>query len=201
MRLIFPLLLSLLLSACFTAGKRGGDAAMAVYDLGPGQESPVERSTGAPMAIEVRAPLWFDSLGIDYRLAYAEPERLREYARARWAGPPAQLIQRRLMRDLDLIAAGQGRAACVLRLEIDEFSQIFDTPASSRAVVQGRVQWLDRGRGRLAERPVSLVQPAPSADSRGAVSALTAAVAQLTVAIVHWEKALRADGQLRGCQP
>lgn len=201
MRLGILFVLSLLLSACFTAGKRGGDSALAVYDLGPALERKAEHLLLAPMAVEVRAPLWFDSLGIDYRLAYAEPGRLREYSRARWAGPPAQLIQLRLIRELGLIPAGQGRAACVLRFEVDEFSQIFETPSLSRAALQGRVQWLNRGRERLAERLVNIEIPAASADSQGAVSALTATVDRLTAAIEQWEKELLASGQLRSCQP
>jgi len=201
MRRFAIIMLSLSLSACFTAGKRGGDVPMAVYDLGPGLERKIDRSQRpSPMAVEVRAPLWFDTQGINYRLAYSDPARLREYARARWAGPPAQMIQLGLVRDLGLIAAGQGRSNCVLRLEIDEFSQIFETPAQSRARIQGRVQWLDKSRTRLAERPVLFEQAAASADAQGGVRALTALVGQLTAAINGWEKESAAAGQLRNCQ-
>jgi len=186
MRFMALLLVCLSLAACFTSGKRG-DTAVAVYDLGPviGRASPPMRKK--PMAVEVRAPLWFDSLGIGYRLAYAEPARLREYAKARWAGPPGQLIQLKLMRDLGLVSAGQGRTSCVLRLDLAEFTQVFDAATTSRAVLQGRVQWLDRSRASLAERPFSFEQPAGTPDSKGAVTGLTAVVEQLTVAIALWE--------------
>jgi ABC-type uncharacterized transport system auxiliary subunit len=200
MRWLLGLLSILLLSACFTAGKRGGDAAMAVYDLGPVElgASPVLRRQ--PVALEVRMPLWFDALGINYRLAYAEPARLREYARARWAGPPAQLIQQGLARELGLVAAGQGRAVCLLRVDIDEFSQVFATPTSSRAVLQGRLQWLDHSRARLAERLINIEMPAGSNDSAGGVAALTAAVSELTRQSLAWESELLANGQLKSCR-
>lgn len=201
MRRLSVLLGSLLLAACFTVGKRGGDTAMAVYDLGPAATGLPQVPRQQPMALEVRMPLWFDALGINYRLAYAEPARLREYARARWAGPPAQLIQQRLMRDLGLLPAGQGRAACLLRIDIDEFSQVFSAPTVSRAVVQGRVQWLDRSRARLAERPIEIGMPAGSNDSPGGVAALTVAVAELTGQIRFWENELLAAGRLNSCQP
>lgn len=200
-RLLASILLGLLLSGCFSAGKRGSDAAMTVYDLGPAASGEMSAPRKQPMAVEVRAPLWFDALAINYRLNYAEPTRLREYARARWVGPPAQLIQLHLGRGLGLIPAGQGRAACVLRLDIEEFSQIFDSPVISRGVLQGRLQWLDRGRGQLAEQRVDIRIPAGSADSRGGVAALTAAVETLTANISGWEQGLLASGRLRSCQP
>lgn len=198
MRRLALLLISLALAGCFTAGRRGGDAPFAIYDLGTAGAGPAAQRS-VPMAVEVRAPLWFDALGIDYRLAYAEPARLREYSRARWAGPPAQLIQLRLSRELDLLPAGQGRAACVLRVEIEEFSQIFETPGVSRGVMRGRVQWFDRGRTRLAERRIDLAKTAGSADARGGVAALGATVGELAGAIAAWERELAAQGLLRDC--
>jgi ABC-type uncharacterized transport system auxiliary subunit len=172
---------------------------MVIYDLGPLAETAPARSSS--MALEVRAPLWFDSMGIHYRLAYAEPARLREYARARWAGPPAQLIQLRLQRELAVEQAGQSRTLCLLRLEIDEFSQVFTTPSDSHAVLQGRALWLDRGRNRLAERQINIERHAASGNSSGGVAALTASVAELGRQIVTWENELGRDGLLRSCQP
>ena len=138
MRWFITLLLCLLVSACFTSGKRGGDVAMATYDFGPAVPRLLAEPRKQALAVEVRAPLWFDSLGIDYRLLYVDAARLREYARARWAGPPAQLIQQRLMQQLDLVRAGQGQARCLLRVEITEFSQVFSSPESSKGILRGR---------------------------------------------------------------
>lgn len=188
MRLVILLLLIVSLGGCFTAGKRGGDVALAVYDLGAFKDSTAGAQRKRPMAIEVRAPLWFDSLGIDYRLGYSEPNRLREYSRARWVGPPAQLIQLRLIRDLGYIPSGQGKAACVLRVDIDEFSQVFDTAETSRAVLQGRVQWLDRSRGRLLEKQIVLQAQASSPDSQGGVTAMSQLVGELSGSIAAWER-------------
>lgn len=200
MRRLTVLFACFLLAACFTSGKRGGDVAMAIYDLGAPVDGPLLMRRQA-VAIEVRMPLWFDALGINYRLNYAEPARLREYARARWAGPPAQLIQQRLGRDLGLVASGQGRAVCLLRVDIDEFSQVFATPASSRALIQGRLQWLDRSRGRLAERPLVIELPAGSNDSSGGVAALSAGVTEMSRQLRSWENELLASGALKACQP
>lgn len=188
MRWLLSLLLCGLLSACFTAGKRGGDSALAVYDFGPAPTSLLAAPRKQPMALEVRAPLWFDSLGIDYRLAYVDAARLREYARARWAGPPAQMIQQRLMQQLDYSISGQGQARCLVRVEITEFSQLFASPESSKGVLQGRVVLLDQSRRQLAELDLKIEKMAISQDARGGVSALTATVEQLAADLLAWEK-------------
>jgi len=199
MRLILGALLCLLLAGCFTAGKRGGEQALAVYDLGLSPERSEGSPRISPMAIEVRAPLWFDSMGIEYRLAYLDAARLREYGRARWAGPPAQLIQQRLVQQLGFVPHGQSRAGCVLRIDITEFSQVFDTPDASHALLQGSLQWLDRSRTRIAERPINLSGNSPSADARGGVTALTVLVEELTKTISRWEHDLATSGQLKAC--
>jgi ABC-type uncharacterized transport system auxiliary subunit len=193
-----PVLFCLALSACVTAGKRGGDAAMAVYDLG----TPASRQgeTVLPLAVEVRAPYWFDSLGIEYRLDYAEPGRLRDYSQARWVAPPAMLVQQRLVQQLGLVPQGQGGGKCLLRVDIDEFSQIFDTPDSSRGTLQARLALLDGGRNALAERTLKIDKSAPSQDSRGGVAALGETVDQLAGELGNWRGELLAGGRLKTCK-
>lgn len=180
----------LLLAGCFTSGKRGGDAPLAIYDFGPSRAEAMVVQRRVPLALEVRAPLWFDTMGIDYRLAYVDAARLREYAKARWAGPPALLLQQRLSQQLRLSPSGQGQARCLLRVEITEFSQVFSAPTASRGVVQGRVVLLDRSRRQVAELPVNLEKTAVTQDARGGVGALTEAVDQLAVDLRAWEGVL-----------
>ena len=198
MRSLVMFILCLSLAACFTAGKRGENS-LAVYDLGLSPLRLIEGERKPPMALEVRAPLWFDALGIEYRLAYIDASRLREYGRARWAGPPAQLIQQRLMQQLGLMAVGQGRTNCVLRIEISEFSQVFTRPESSKGVFQGRAQWLDRSRRQIAELVINIEKPAPSLDSRGGVSALQQTAEQLAIDLLAWEKQLQTAGTIGVC--
>ncbi|MFZ2974362.1 MAG: ABC-type transport auxiliary lipoprotein family protein [Ferribacterium limneticum] len=188
MRWLLTLLFCCLLSACFTAGKRGGDSPLAIYDFGTAPASLLATPRKQPLALEVRAPLWFDSQGIDYRLAYVDVARLREYARARWAGPPAQMIQQRLMQQLDYSISGQGQARCVVRVEITEFSQVFITPESSKGVLQGRATLLDRSRRQVAELDLKIEKSAVSQDARGGVGALSSAVEQLAADLLAWEK-------------
>ncbi len=191
-------LVALLLAGCVTPGKRGGDVTQAVYDLESSGRKPAMLRT-QPLALEVRAPAWFDGLGIDYRLAYADSARLREYALARWAGPPAQMIQWRLMRDLGASAHGQVRAACLMRLELEEFSQVFDSTTQSRGVLRARLQWLDRQRNVLDEWGLDVSVPAPTPDVAGGVFALRAAVDRLAEQISQREQASLAARRLSAC--
>lgn len=178
----------LILGACYSGGKRGGESALVVYDFGPPAPVAAAPMEHGELALEVRAPLWMDGLGINYRLVQAEPARLRDYTQARWAGPPAQLIQQRLASQLRVRPAGQGGAACVLRVDIDEFVQVFDTTSASHGFVQGRAQLLDRRRALLESYEFRITKPAPSPDSRGGVAALTAAVNQLGLDLAVWKQ-------------
>lgn len=190
----------LLLAACVTTGKRGNERPMAVYDLG-GPASRLAATHPLPaMAVDVHAPDWLDSLGIEYRLAYAEPARLRDYSQARWAGPPATLIQQRLIQALGFLPAGQGGAKCLLRVDIDEFSQIFDAVEQSRGVLEARLTFLDRGRHSLLARRLTIEQPAPTPDAKGGVAALARAVEKLTVEVASAQEQAIASGQLKGCR-
>ena len=189
----------LLVAACYSAGRRGGDSALAIYDLGPPEVRTGDVPKRRELALEVRAPLWMDSMGIEYRLAYDEPARLRDYTRARWAGPPAQLIRQRLVQLLGMRPAGQGRARCVLRIDVDSFAQIFSDPATSHGRLQGRAQLLDSTRALVTNYEFNIEKSAPSADSRGGVAALTAAVDQLAHELAAWEESAWREGKGAVC--
>lgn len=199
MRWILVALSVALLSGCYTSGKRGAERGLVIHDFG----LPVERLPGAQrvgiLALEVRAPLWMDSLGINYRLAYANASVLHEYSRSRWAGPPGQLIEQRLQQQLDAAPAGLVRSKCLLRVEIAEFSQVFSAPAESMGTLRGQALWLDAGRRPLAERPLSIAVAAPTADASGGVAALQGSVGQLAVQLLAWEQELLASGQAKAC--
>lgn len=199
MRHLSLFLVCLLLSACLSTGKRGDEGAPAFFDLGPATQREATART-LPMALEVRLVPWLDTTGIVYRLNYAEPARVREYAQARWSAAPAQMIQSRLGGTLGLLASGQGKTNCLVRLELDEFAQWFVSPGESRAVLRGRVLWLDRTRQVLADRPLAFEESAPSPDSAGAVAGLGRGVDRLSELLVQQESELAAAGKLAACR-
>jgi len=140
------------------------------------------------------APAWIDSLDIHYRLAYDDGTQLRRYANSRWALSPVHLLSALLRGHL---AAATERGAAVrdyglesdywLRLEIEEFSQVFDTPAASRGVVRVRVALIERrGRRLVAQRMFGAESPASASDARAGAAALAAASEGLVEQLVDW---------------
>lgn len=183
MSAIRMLLCCLALAACAAVPR----PELALHDFGAAPDALRPMARPAPLLLEVAMPGWLDGGGIEYRLAYAESGRLREYAWARWAAAPSRLIERRLVARAAYGTTGRTRAGCVLRLEIGEFSQVFATPQQSRGVLQGRAVLLDPARRQLAERGFALAEAAPTADAGGGVAALAAAVDALAAELLTWE--------------
>lgn len=193
--------LAALLGGCAVATKNAPPAV--VYDFGP----PVARvsTNGAwqGLMLAVRSPPWFDSLNVDYRLAYDDPLILREYAGSRWAGSPGVLFAQRLAQLLGTVGDGSagGNAACLLRVDLHEFAQRFDTPQSSSGVVQGSVSLYDARRRLLGERSVVVDQPATRPDAQGGARALMLASDEFGRQIAAWLGALESrDAALKRCR-
>lgn len=173
---------AVLVAACAHSGR--GPADIALYDLGP---PALANALAAPagVALEVRLPAWLDSQAMSYRLVYADSQRLRSYVLARWAGPPATLLQQHLRRQLGVAPAAAGMP-CTLRLELDDFSQSYDSAASSRAELRGEALLFGKGRLLVARLPVAIEQPAASADAPGGARALARAAGMLAETLGQW---------------
>ena len=175
--------------------------AAAVYDFGPGMvtEQPSNRMAPLPtLALgEVQASTALDNLALVYRLGYSDSQQLRPYAQARWSMPPAQLLRQRLRE-----ALGQRRAVVnladgvlpapgtlVLRLELEEFSQLFESAGHSVAVLRLRAtlaQVAAGGDSLVAQRSFVAQQPSTSADAAGGVRALTVAADAVVEQLEQW---------------
>lgn len=188
------LLATVALTACVSA-PRGGNA-VATYDFGLPAARPADERNGAKFALDVRTPGWFDSLHVDYRLAYDDPLKPREYADSRWAANPGTLLQRHLSRRLGVPSEAPA-SRCLLRVDVQEFSQVFDTPRASNGVLQASVSVFGERRVLLAERDFLLRRPASSADASGGVKALVAASDDLAEALAEW---LRQDAAFGACR-
>jgi cholesterol transport system auxiliary component len=147
----------------------------------------------------VEAAPAFDGPALLYRDAAAGVQQLRPYALARWSASPAQLVRARLRARLGeeraVLGPGEGAAPMALRVQVEEFSQVFDTAAAagaavpSRAVVRLRATLSDTRGPRpalLAQRVFELQRPAPSADAAGGVQALTAATDAALGEVAAW---------------
>jgi cholesterol transport system auxiliary component len=190
-----------------------------VYDFGPGatQTLPNNRMAMLP-TLEVGTPQTsaaLNSPAVLYRLGYADAQQLKPYTLARWSMPPAQLIGQRLREHLglrraivspgEIIPASQPRqtasaaAAATpavkpetllnLRLELEEFSQLFETPDKSFGLLRVRATLTQRstaGETLLAQRSFVAQPAATTPDASGGVRALTAATDQLIGEIEVW---------------
>jgi len=172
-----------------------------VYDFGPGPvaSSPSNRMAPLPALVlaEVDANAALDSTAVLYRLAYSDAQQLRPYAQARWSMAPAQLLRQRLREHLGqrraVLNAAQGMvvppAALSLHLELDEFSQLFESAERSSGLVRLRatVGQAASGMERLvAQRSFVVQRPASTADAAGGVRALTSAADAVIDEIAVW---------------
>ncbi len=178
----------------------------AQYDFGPGAVATLPTDRRAPLPplaladIEANGPLEAGT-AVLYRLGYADAQQLRPYALARWSMPPAQLVAQRLRDHLGqrrtVVSAGEGAALLrtdgqqplVLRVELQEFSQLFTAPTTSNALLRLRVTVVDNlpaGEKILAQRQFIVQRPAATADAPGGVRALAEATDAAAAELSQW---------------
>jgi cholesterol transport system auxiliary component len=146
------------------------------------------------LLVTATSPAWLDNPAIPYRLAYNNRGRTYIYANSRWVSPPAALLAQRVKRQIAaaggsaVLSSGDGvRADYALRLDLEEFTQVFETPGESRAMVALRASLIEPGaRTLLAQRSFIMEQPAPEANAAGAVTALTEASDRLIANLIDW---------------
>ncbi len=199
MKKLLFLLPTLLLSAC-VGGVRNTTPA-SVYDFGPPAVQLSTVGNWSRIVVEVKSPAWFDSLNVDYRLAYDNPLKPREYATSRWVASPGVLLAQRLRQQLGTASASMNIAlGCVLRVDLQEFSQVFDAPQKSRGVLSGSASLMDAKRQMVAERPVTIEKSASSPDAQGGVNALVSASTQLGQQLSDWLISLDKNNMLKTCR-
>lgn len=187
------LLLSLALIAGCALGPNAREGA-ASYDFGlPRTDREARPRLQQDLVVaEVGAPAWMDNSAIHYRLAYQDPARPQAYARSRWVMSPAALLGQRLRANLArasaagvFVPADGVRAAYTLRLELEEFSQVFDAPERSRALLRLRAS-LVRKRDLVAQRSFDVERAAATPNAEGGVRALIAASDAAGEQLIGW---------------
>lgn len=144
---------------------------------------------------EIGAPATFDGNAMLYRLDYDNPQQLRPYAQHRWSMPPAQLFAQRLKLQIaasggTVLAASDGVADLpVLKIELDEFSQIFSSPTQSHAQLSLRASLVKKNT-LIAQRQFSLTQPAASPDAPAGARAMQTATDASIAAVIAWLQGL-----------
>ncbi len=177
------------------------------YDLGtlpPPEAASKAQPTPLVLAVVKGSGIADSGAGMTYRLAYANAYELRAYAQARWSQPATQLIQLR-MRDalsqqrpvmLDDDGAVQSLQSqslpAMLRLDVEEFNQVFDSATASNGVLRLRAtltEMTPRGERWLAQKVFSSQQAAATADASGGAAAMAAASNDVARQLDVWLRA------------
>lgn len=200
-RAVFGIAISLLLLACSALPQP--PVRSAVYDFGPGP-GPTSAVQGARQPAIVLSSAASGGVPVNdnalyYRLAYADAQQLRPYSLARWSQSPAALLAQSLRTRL-----GQERAVLspgvplvgggidepeLLKVELEEFSQVFDAPQTSHALVRVRASLFASRAGDTelrAQRLFVVQHGAATPDAAGGAQALAAAATQLADELAQW---------------
>lgn len=179
-----------------------------LYDFGVLATSPASSAPRQPAIVlaDLEAAGALEGSSLLYRLAYANGHQLLPYSQARWAAPPPRLVRQRLRevlgRDRPVLDASESAALArsggqmppTLRVDLEEFSHVFDSPTQSWGVVRLRVTLMENtpaGERLIGQRTIVQRQSAPSADAAGGVRALTAATDAAAQEIAGWLGQLR----------
>jgi len=179
----------------------------AMYDFGPGKAAgtaDTQQTRLAPLALGdvVTSGGALDNTAVLYRLAYVDAQQLLPYSQARWVMPPSQLVRQRLRDKLSERRAvfGAGESASLnrsqnavlprlLRLDLEEFSQLFSAPEASVGLIRLRANLLEitpAGEKLIGQRSFTIQKPAATADAPGGVRALTLATDAAIEEIDQW---------------
>jgi cholesterol transport system auxiliary component len=183
----------LVLAACATPQ---APTPKAVFDFGPILALPTTNLAAklpiaAPISLsEIDSGAGLDSTALLYRLGYADAQQLRPYAQARWSVPPSQLIWARLRDAFAVHGPVLGPAPMtpwVLKVELEEFSQLFVSPQASLGMIRLRATLFQADR-LVAQTNILVRTNAPSPDASGGVKALTAAADDAVAQMVRWAR-------------
>lgn len=185
-----------LLAGC--GSTKGGGQANTQYDFGPAAV------TGAAAAAPLKAIVVTDVTGspaldnerMFYRLNYADPLQARSYAGSRWSSTPLQMVTQRMKSRISqagvkvLSVTDAAAGIPILRMEIDDFSQAFDSPAQSHGQLVLRVS-LFQSHALVDQRSFSHKVSAASADAGGGARALAEATDAAAAEVMAWLATLK----------
>ncbi|KAB0632057.1 ABC transporter [Burkholderia stagnalis] len=159
------------------------------YDLGPAASTATAGTGPALKVLDVAAPDALDSDKFVYRLAYADAQRTAVYRDSRWTAPPAQLLTQRLRSALSsrgaVLEGSDGVRAPTLKIDLNEFEQVFDGESQSHGAVTARATLTLDGKV-LGQRTFVARAPSSTPDAAGGARALATASDDLVAQIAAW---------------
>lgn len=168
------------------------------YDLGPANppNSPNAAATSgtsvmlpAVKLLDLTATESLDSDKLIYRLSYADAQQTASYANSHWTMAPSQLLTQRLRNALSargtVLSGADSVRAPVLKVELSEFEQVFDSRSESHGAVTARATLTQAGKV-IGQHTFIARAPARSADAAGGAQALAVASDDLVAQIAAW---------------
>lgn len=185
------LCLFLMLAGCGIAPKAERSSQ---FDLGPAPMTSTAQGLPAlpPVSIaDISTPNWLDRPLMFYRLNYEDPLQPRPYASSRWTMAPAQMIAQRIKQRITqaggiaLASSDGANDVPVVRIEADDFSQVFDAPDRSAGQIALRAS-VYQGRRLLGQKTVLHSVPARTPDATGGARALSEATDAAARDLILW---------------
>lgn len=183
---------AVLLGACASKGP-----ANANYDFGPlpaapaARQAPLAGGIDAIIVADATGPASLDSERMQYRLLYADARQSRPYAYNQWTGTPLQLLTQRMKSRIAqagvkvLSTSDAATNVNLLRMEVDDFTQNFETVTQSSGNISLRAS-VFREHRLLDQKTFARSAPAPSADAAGGARALADASDALADDVLAW---------------
>ena len=178
-----------LLSACASKGPSNAN-----YDFGP-LPPPIQaagaNNVGAIIVADATGPASLDTERMHYRLLYADARQSRPYAYNQWTSTPLQLITQRMKAHIAqagvkvLSTTYSAASVNLLRLEVDDFAQNFETATQSSGQISLRAS-VFRSHRLVDQKTFTRSAQAPSADAAGGARALADAADALAADILVW---------------
>ncbi|HEX8615198.1 MAG TPA: ABC-type transport auxiliary lipoprotein family protein [Telluria sp.] len=163
------------------------------FDFGPAASGAL--AVRAPMAAvvvgEVTGSAALDSERMYYRLNYSDPLQARAYANSRWSATPLQMVTQRLKSRIAqsgakvLSVSDASDGVPILRLEIDDFSHHFESPAKSHGQLVLRAS-LFQGHKLIDQKTFDRKTEATSTDAGGGARALAGATDTVASDVIAW---------------
>ena len=190
---------ALVLAGCAAGGGKAQDR-NTLYDFGASDHTVA--ATGAAPAAAVQAMpaivvtdvtgnAVFDNERMFYRLNYADPLQARAYANSRWSSTPLQMLTQRFKSRLAqagvkvLSATDASAGVPLLRVDLDDFTHIFDSATSSYGQLVLRAS-LFQGHSLIDQRTFRRRIDAGSVDAGGGARALAQATDVVAADIIGW---------------
>ena len=185
----------LLLSGCASSVQP-----TSAYDFGP-VPPPVPAQAAKPHPLQaiimadLSGPASLDTERMQYRLLYADAQQSRPYAYNQWTNTPLQLLTLRIKARIAqagvkvLSATDAAASITLLRIEVDDFSQNFDSATRSSGQIGLRAS-VFRGHKLVDQKTFNRSSPAPTPDAAGGARALADSSDALAGDILDWLAAL-----------